>query len=212
MAGFDISSLLNQLMGKQQQQPQPGQEGQPGEQQMQQTQQPGMQQPGTQQPGQAMSAAPSSGGVGGLGGLLSSGMVQKLAPMLGSLVAGGGLAKLMEQLKGGGLGSQAKSWVSTEQPNQPVSGEQLTQALGTEQISQFANTLGMTNEQAARTMASTLPQVVDAMTPDGQLPQTAAASAPGTPGMENPATPQAQNRPQTGGASGGTGDGRPQGG
>ena len=197
MAGFDINSLLNQLMGKQQQQqPQAPQEGQPGEQLQ-------------QQPAQAMGAAPSGGGAGGLGNLLSSGMLQKLAPMIGGLVAGGGLSKLMEQLKGGGLGSQAKSWVSSEQPNQPVSGEEITQALGHEQISQFANTLGMTNEQAAQTMATTLPQVVDAMTPEGQLPQTAAAGAGGA---ENPAASQAQNRPQAGGTTGEAADGRPQGG
>ena len=190
MAGFDINSLLNQLMGKQgQQQPAP-QEGQPGEQQM-------------QQPAQAMGAAPSAGGGGGIGGLLSSGMIQKLAPMIGGLVAGGGLAKLMEGLKGAGAGSQAKSWVSADQPNQPVSGEQITQALGQDQIAQVANTLGMTHEQAAQTMAATLPQVVDAMTPEGHLPQTAATGAPG---MENPGASQDQNRPQAGGTS----QGRPQ--
>uniref|UniRef100_UPI001E4F24EB YidB family protein n=1 Tax=Catenulispora rubra TaxID=280293 RepID=UPI001E4F24EB len=156
-------------------------------------------------------------------GLLSSGMLQKLAPMIGGLVAGGGLSKLMEQLKGGGLGSQAKSWVSSEQPNQPVSGEQITQALGHEQISQVANTLGMSHEEAAQTMAATLPQVVDAMTPEGRLPEAAtagaAATAGGMSGAANPAAPQApqqsaqqpgsqgQNRPPAGGTS----EGRPQG-
>lgn len=187
MAGFDINQLLNQLMGKQRHQPQQ-QEGQPADQaqtqQQAQGQQPAqMQQPAqTQQPANAMGAAPGGGGAGGLGGLLSSGMLQKLAPMIGGLVAGGGLSKLMEQLKGGGLGSQAKSWVSADQPNQPVSGEQITQALGQDQIAQVANTLGVTHEQAAQTMATTLPQVVDAMTPDGHLPQGQASGAGGTPG------------------------------
>jgi uncharacterized protein YidB (DUF937 family) len=190
MAGFDITSLLNQLMSKQQQQqsPQP-QEGQAGEQGRMPA------------PANAMGAAPG-GAAGGLGSLLSSGMVQKLAPMIGGLLAGGGLSKLMEGLKGAGAGSQAKSWVSADQPNQPVSGEQITQALGPEQISQVANTLGMTNEQAAHTMATALPQVVDAMTPDGHLPEGAGSAA----GAQ--AAPQAQNRPHPGGASGGT----PQGG
>ncbi|MBS2534597.1 DUF937 domain-containing protein [Catenulispora sp. NF23] len=204
MAGFDINSLLNQLMGKQEQQPQQ-QEGQPGDQAQMQAQDQ------SQQPAHAMGAAPSGGG-GGLGNLLSSGMIQKLAPMIGSLVAGGGLAKLMDNLKGAGAGSQAKSWVSSDQPNQPVSDEQITQALGHEQISQVANTLGMTHEEAAHTMAAALPQVVDAMTPEGQLPQAATAGAgtgagTGAGGMENPAASQAQNRPQAGGTS----EGRPQG-
>lgn len=202
MAGFDIASLLNQLMGKeehQEQQAQPQQQGRPGEQ---------AQMPQTQQPANAMGAAPS-GGAGGPVGLLSSGMIQKLAPMIGGLVAGGGLAKLMESLKGAGAGSQAKSWVSSDQPNQPISDEQVTQALGHEQISQVANTLGMSHEEAAHTMATALPQVVDAMTPDGHLPEGAAAGAAGA---ANPAAQQAasqaasqaQNRPQ----AGGTGQGR----
>ena len=120
---------------------------------------------------------PQQGGAaGGLGGLLNSDLLAKLTPLLGGLLAGGGLTKLMGQLKGAGLGDQAKSWVATDQANQPVTGDQLSQALGQDTISQFANTMGLTNEQAAQTMAQTLPQVVDAMTPEGRLPAGAAPS------------------------------------
>lgn len=149
MAGFDMGSLLNNLLGGAKKQAadgsQPGQQGQPQS--------------------------------GAMGGMLSGDMLARLTPMLGSLLAGGGLAKLMSQLKGGGLGDQAKSWVATDQQNQPVSGEQLTRALGPDTISQFANTLGMSNDKAAQTMAQTLPGVVDAMTPDGQVPQNVPAGA-----------------------------------
>lgn len=147
MAGFDLTSLLNQLTGKLRQRA--PQQGQPGA------------------LGQAPTAVP-----GGAAGPLSSGLLSKLAPMMGALVADGGLAKLMDQLKGGGLGAQAKSWVSTDQANRPVTGDQLTRALGEDRISQFADTLGVSTEQAAQTMASALPHVVDAMTPDGTLPGT----------------------------------------
>jgi uncharacterized protein YidB (DUF937 family) len=189
MAGFDLTSLLNQLMGKAQKQAQAAQQGQAGR--------PGR--PG--EPGQAP---------GGASSLLGSGMLSKLAPMISGLVAGGGLATLVEQLKGGGLGAQAKSWVSTDQRNQPITGQQLTQALGEDKISQFANTLDMSNEQAAHTMAAALPHVVDAMTPDGTLPQPTAATAPGAagaPDAENSPASQAQNQPQAGGTS----EGRPTG-
>ena len=148
MAGFDMSSVLNNIMGDKQQ-AQDGAAGRP------------------QQPG-----------AGGLGGLLSGDMLGKLAPMLSSMMAGGGLAKLMSRLQSGGLGSQAKSWVATDQANEPVTGEQMTQALGPVTISQVAAKLGVSDEQAAHTMAQTLPGVVDAMTPDGQVPDAESAEPP----------------------------------
>jgi uncharacterized protein YidB (DUF937 family) len=169
MAGFDINQLLNQLMGKQAQ-PQQQQEGRSADQTQTQPQEQALMQQQAPQPANAMGAMP------------------------GGLVAGGGLAKLMDQLKGGGLGSQAKSWVSAEQPNQPVSGDQITQALGQDQIAQVADTLGMRHEQAAQTMATALPQVMDTMTPEGHLPEGQTES------------PQPPSHPQAGAAA----DGRPQ--
>ena len=115
-----------------------------------------------------------------LGGLLNSGMLSKLMPMLTGLVAGGGLQKLMGQLQGGGLGSQAKSWVSTDTPNQPITGEQLTGALGPDTISQFAASTGMSQDQAAQAMADALPGMVNAMTPQGEVPQHVDTPDPST--------------------------------
>ncbi|GAA2028216.1 hypothetical protein GCM10009839_29050 [Catenulispora yoronensis] len=152
MAGFDIGSLLNSVLGGSKQQ---GADG--------------------SQDGRSA----SGGGAGGLGGLVNADMLAKLGPMISSLMAGGGLSKLMGQLKGGGLGDQAKSWVSADRPNEPVTGEQLSEALGPDTISKFANTMGMTNEQAAQTMAQTLPGVVDAMTPDGKVPESVGSEAGG---------------------------------
>ncbi len=144
--GFDLGSLLGGLLGGNKNAAAPG----------------------------APAAAGGSGGgglSGMLGGLLSGGMLSKLMPMLTALVAGGGLQKLMGQLQGGGLGQQAKSWVSADQPNQPITGEQLTQALGPDTISQFATTTGMSQEAAAKAMAEALPGMVNAMTPQGEVPE-----------------------------------------
>jgi uncharacterized protein YidB (DUF937 family) len=120
--------------------------------------------------GNKSAAAPGASG-GGLGGLLSSGMITKMMPVLMGLLAGGGLSKLIGQLNGGGLGQQAKSWVSADQPNQPVTPDQLTQALGPETMQQFAAQTGMSQDEAAKAMSEALPQFVNAMTPQGEVPQ-----------------------------------------
>ena len=143
MAGFDLGSLLGGLLNKQQNAQQEG--------------------------GQQAQGGAGAGGI--LGTLINSGMLAKLTPLIGAMLAGGGLQKLLNQLNAGGLGAQAKSWVSAETPNQPVTGPQISQALGEDTISKFANTMGMTNEQMAQTMAQTLPEVVNAMTPEGRVPE-----------------------------------------
>src|SRR5436189_6006854 len=53
------------------------------------------------------------GQAGGLGSLLTG-----LVPMLGSMLSGGGLQKVLGRLQQNGLGSQAASWVGTG-ANQP---------------------------------------------------------------------------------------------
>lgn len=85
--------------------------------------------------------------------------------------SGNGLAGLVQQFAGAGLGAQASSWVSTG-PNAPVSGEQMQQALGADQIAAFAQKVGLPAGQLSDLLAQVLPQVVDKLTPNGQMPQS----------------------------------------
>ena len=105
------------------------------------------------------------GGRGGGGG----GTMGALMPVLAGLLASGGLSKIMGGLKANGLSAQADSWVGTG-PNQPVSGRDIEQAAGQEQIQQIAQQLGISESQAADAVAQVLPEVVDKVSPDGQLP------------------------------------------
>lgn len=82
----------------------------------------------------------------------------------------GGLAGLVQSLQQGGLGEVVNSWVSTGQ-NMPVSGQQLASALGGDQLQTIAAQLGVSPEQASGNLADLLPQVVDQLTPNGQLPE-----------------------------------------
>ena len=116
-----------------------------------------------------------SGGVGGvIGGLAggkggSGGLMGALVPMIGGLLAGGGLNKLLSGLQANGLSSQADSWVGTG-PNEPVTAGQVTQVIGDDQIAQIAEKLGVSHDEAAQAIAEVLPQVVDTVSPEGQLP------------------------------------------
>src|SRR5512134_2957743 len=123
-----------------------------------------------------------SGGSGGLddvlGGLLGGGRgggagggsaMGALLPVLVGLLAGGGLQKVLGGLKANGLSAQADSWVGTG-TNEPVTGSQVEQAIGTEQMQQIAQQLGVSESEAAEAVAAALPEVVDKVSPEGQLP------------------------------------------
>ena len=82
----------------------------------------------------------------------------------------GGLAGLVQSLQQGGLAEVVSSWVSTGQ-NMPVSAQQVASALGGDQLQNIAAQLGVSPEQASGSLADFLPQVVDQLTPNGQLPE-----------------------------------------
>jgi uncharacterized protein YidB (DUF937 family) len=119
--------------------------------------------------GSAMGAL-QGGGQGGAGG-------DMLMQVIGSLLQGqggaggaaGGLGALLQQLQQGGLGDAAQSWVSTG-PNLPVSADQLQSALGADRIDALARQVGVPAGDLSSQLAQFLPQVVDQMTPGGQLP------------------------------------------
>ncbi|MDD3328112.1 MAG: YidB family protein [Zoogloea sp.] len=107
----------------------------------------------------AMSLLQGQGGVAAQGGQLD------LGGILGGLVARFGEA---------GLAEQASSWVGTGQ-NLPVSAEQIGQVFGNSALGDMAAQLGMPSEQVAGHLANLLPQVIDGLTPGGQLPAAGGA-------------------------------------
>jgi uncharacterized protein YidB (DUF937 family) len=112
----------------------------------------------------------AGGGGSGLGGAGAGGAVlSALVPLVGGLLAGGGLGKLVSGLQAQGLGSKADSWVGKGE-NEPVSGDDLRTVLSDEQIGEIADKLGVSHEQAAAAVAQVLPHVVDHVTPDGTVP------------------------------------------
>ena len=114
--------------------------------------------------------------LGGLMGGMSgggTGAQQQQNPLmliaLQLLQQNGGLQGMLSKFQQAGYGSQADSWVSTGQ-NMPISADALQQVLGQGQLGQIAQQLGMSQGDAAGGLASMLPQMVDRMTPQGQVP------------------------------------------
>ena len=128
------------------------------------------------------------GGQGGLGGMLSGGGAQAalVTAVIGMLVnsgrgqggaavsgasgAGGGLGDLIGKFTQGGMGDVIGSWIGHGQ-NAPISGSQVSDVLGSDAIGKIAAQLGLTHAEAADQVSQVLPQVVDHLTPQGQVPE-----------------------------------------
>ena len=82
----------------------------------------------------------------------------------------GGLEGIIRSFQQGGLGDIVNSWVANGQ-NLPVSGEQVESVLGGSALQDLAAQLGVSPQQASGSLADVLPQLIDQMTPNGELPQ-----------------------------------------
>jgi uncharacterized protein YidB (DUF937 family) len=81
----------------------------------------------------------------------------------------GGFRGLLQTFHEKGLGGLASSWVGNGE-NQAISAEQIQGVLGEERIKQFAAKVGIPPDQASAKLAEYLPQIVDRLTPNGQVP------------------------------------------
>jgi uncharacterized protein YidB (DUF937 family) len=106
-------------------------------------------------------------GLGGGNRGQSGNMLLQVALLL--LQQNGGLQGLLSKFRQGGLGQQADSWVSTGQ-NMNISANDLQQIFGSSTLRDLASQLGMPEEQAGSTMAQVLPELINQLTPQGQVP------------------------------------------
>ena len=133
--------------------------------------------------------ATEGGGLGdGLGGLLGGGsgggapgaksgvnttaLIAGLAPVVIGMLKSGGLQKLVSGFQEKGMGEQADSWVSSGQ-NKPVSGGDMKVVLGEQEVKQVAEQAGIPEDEAADVLAKVVPEVVNGLTPNGQVPSDA---------------------------------------
>jgi uncharacterized protein YidB (DUF937 family) len=109
------------------------------------------------------------GGMAGGNASSAQGGNPLLQMVLQLLQQNGGLQGLLAQMQRAGLGQHAQSWVGTGE-NMPISPDALSQIFGQGQLSQIAQQLGMSHDEAAGSLAQALPDVVNQMTPQGEIP------------------------------------------
>ena len=83
----------------------------------------------------------------------------------------GGVQNLLAKLGGANspISSQLQSWIGTG-ANQPVTGDQVEQSVGADTVAQVAQHAGVSADTVKSELASALPQLVDRLSPNGQLP------------------------------------------
>ena len=107
--------------------------------------------------------------LGRLGGGSGVAKMALLALAFQLIQQNGGVGGLIDKFRDGGLGNKADSWVGTGQ-NMALAPDELRDVLGPGVLDQLASHFGMTQSQASENLSEVLPELVNQMTPDGQLP------------------------------------------
>jgi uncharacterized protein YidB (DUF937 family) len=102
--------------------------------------------------------------------------------LTGAIQESGGLDGLIDQLRQGGLGNEVDSWVSTGS-NQPVDPQRLGDALGPDTVQRLSAGSGLDIASLLPMLAAFLPQIIDMLTPDGNVPDGGLGGAAGGSGM-----------------------------
>jgi uncharacterized protein YidB (DUF937 family) len=136
------------------------------------------------------------GGMGGLGGALGTVFGRGVDPQSdaagdspstpgkGALLAvllplamqwvqrNGGIGAVLQRFRQQGYGQQAASWVSAGE-NQSVDAQAVTETVGADDLSKLSQQLGVPQGEVAGGLAHILPNVVNHLTPDGEVPANA---------------------------------------
>jgi uncharacterized protein YidB (DUF937 family) len=141
---------------------------------------------------QSQARPPQPGSAAGAGGM--SQVMMALLPVVLAMLAqrragssqarqgaepggsGGGLADLIAGFERAGFGAQAQSWVGRG-ANQALPSDAIEQVFGRGGLAEIARRAGVSEADASRGLSQLLPEVVDRVTPEGQVPQADALVA-----------------------------------
>jgi uncharacterized protein YidB (DUF937 family) len=99
----------------------------------------------------------------------SDGSAGQIAGLAQAIQSEGGLDAIVGKLRAGGLGDAVDSWVSTG-GNKVVDPNRLGEALGPDTVQKLSASSGLSIASLLPMLAAFLPQIVNMLTPDGQLP------------------------------------------
>jgi uncharacterized protein YidB (DUF937 family) len=80
----------------------------------------------------------------------------------------GGLNALKQNFEQNGLGHIISSWIGNGE-NAPISPDQIKSVLGSDCVANLARKAGISPETATQYLTKSLPHLVDALTPNGQV-------------------------------------------
>ena len=81
----------------------------------------------------------------------------------------GGLGELVDHFTKAGEGKTAESWIGKGE-NAPITESQMEKTLGSDLIDSLVKQTGLSREELLSRLSKTLPEAVDKLTPDGQVP------------------------------------------
>lgn len=81
----------------------------------------------------------------------------------------GGLGELVDRFKKTGQGEIADSWMKTG-PNRGLTPQQVEEAVGANNLQELSRRTGLSYEELLERLATSIPEGVDELTPEGHLP------------------------------------------
>lgn len=108
--------------------------------------------------------------------------------MFDQLSKSGGLGDILEKLRNTGIGGTVNSWVG-KGPNEPLRPAQVEAAIDEETLQALAKQTGLSREEILERLAVNIPETVDELSPEGELPEGPASAS--EPGLLDPAPPYA---------------------
>jgi uncharacterized protein YidB (DUF937 family) len=114
----------------------------------------------------------AGGAIGGSGGF--AGMLPVLLPLLLQMFGGSGsgqtgMHKLLDGMHANGLGDIADSWVSGA-PAKSITPAQAKKIVGPEKVKELSAQSGLPANEVAQGLSALLPNLVNHLTPNGQVP------------------------------------------
>ncbi len=108
-----------------------------------------------------------------IGGVVGAGLTKAIGSFVESH---GGVQGIVKQFEEKGLGATVQSWVGTG-ANLPIDSAQIQSVLGSDTLKNLAEKFGIPSDQIAAKLAEFLPETIDKLTPNGQIPAVQSTAA-----------------------------------
>lgn len=84
-------------------------------------------------------------------------------------MSGTALGDVLDRFRNSGAGAKVDSWVRTG-PNEPIGTQEVESAIDEETLSSLVQQTGLSREELITRITQTLPEAVDTLTPNGEMP------------------------------------------